>query len=425
MQKRKIVTLITSKEFFEYAFSLLILLSFFLWLINVVISGENSFQFRLFFLNCEDFIADTTNVAIYSSELDPFHNPINSLGQKSYPPITYIVSYFLSRIVDYKEYLNDPVSLYVNKKFITIFIILTIIQIVFLYIEIEYYKEGSHTVKMLTGLAVIVSSPVLFTIERGNTILFTVILVGMFIFTYDSDEKIKKEVGLLALALAFNFKISPAFMGILLIIRKDYRAALRAAFYALSIFLISFIPINGGISAIPQMFKNVKTNLDEFSGTTGTTIDAAVYNLTRKFGGLDEQMLINSMSISRIITYIAAIILCFAAYKVYKFKWQKIMALTSCLLILPSHSGEYCILYIIPAIILFLNASEHRMKDIVYLFVGILFMWDFYITDVDWRQRNLSIGMLIMVITLLVDAVRESLVLLVHKKIRKGKMLDV
>ncbi|MCM1061323.1 MAG: hypothetical protein NC452_13695 [Eubacterium sp.] len=96
---------IKSKRFYEISFVVVILLGFILWIIGIFHGGKDSSQFQVFFRNCRDFFADMLNVVGYSSQKDVYNNTMyTGLGEKAYPPLTYIITYFFSRLVDMQPY---------------------------------------------------------------------------------------------------------------------------------------------------------------------------------------------------------------------------------------------------------------------------------------------------------------------------------
>jgi hypothetical protein len=356
-------------KFYEWVIALVVLFSFALWLGTLLVQGGDSLQLSLFFNRCGDFLADTTNVVGYSAHRDPYHNTVyTSLAEKGYPPLTYVFYYFLSKLVDIEVYDNNNffLSMYAEPQYMITIIILTVVQIVLMYEMVRTTKKGGNLIKVFTALAFIVSEPVLFSIERANTIIPTMVFVGIYLYFYNSANKIYKEIALLCLALAAGLKMTPAILGILLLYNKQWKEAVRAVIYGCVAFFVPFLFLEGGFSNIAQMINNVRLNLELYSIKDGCTLVACVVHFVPNCSDA-------SVSVIKILTYLISAVLLLSV-PFYKNKWEKIMAVSIVLVVLPSHSGYYCILYVLPAFIAFLNEENHDMADLFILLAALCIM---------------------------------------------------
>ena len=351
-----------SAQFYEWVFAGSILLSFLLWAGGIFCTGEESSQFGLFFLNCRDFFADTTNVVGYSSQRDVYHNTMyTGLQEKAYPPLTYMMMYFFSKLVDMEPYYeaDDFLQMYTEPKFLIMYLIYAAVGVVMVYELTRTCKNGSNKVKIFTAAAVCVSAPMLFSYERANTIILTLFCIMFYLFYYDSENKWMKEFALICLAVATAFKMTPALLGILLLYNRQWKEALRTVLYGIIIGIGPFFFFEGGLSNLSQMFHNMKLNVTDYNSTTGATLTAALVS----FGAEPTAAFQNVM---KWITYLLCLIL-LAAAPLYRSQWEKLMAVSMVLIVAPTHSGRYCVLYIIPAAIAFLNAQEHKETDLIIL----------------------------------------------------------
>lgn len=388
--------LLTNKKFYEGLFIGGTLFTFLVWIISIFVQGSASQQFNIFFAQCGDFLADTLNVVGYSSERDPYHNMMyQGLSEKAYPPLVYMVFYFFSRLVDMQPYyeMDYFLGMYFEPKFLIILIILTILQMLFLYEWIRSNKNGSDMVKMGTALAFLVSAPVLFSIERGNTIIMTVVFAAVFLMWYDSENPVKREIAIVSLAFAAAIKMTPAFLGILLLYKRQWKEAVRAIIYGLVLFFAPFLFFEGGLSNFVQMLTNFQEHFAQYSILSGTTFVATIYN----FIPIASDGYINVL---KVLAYVVVLLLLYFCLQ-YKEKWEIVMAVSMILLILPAHSEYYCILYLIPPVVLFLNAEKHEKIDFLVL-IGALFITN----DIRTRWTNLildyHLGMVLILIALFV-----------------------
>ena len=99
-------------------------------------------------------------------------------------------------------------------------------------------------------------------------ILLCLIALAVYAFTYDSQNKTYREVGILALAFAAALKLYPAVFGWFLIADKRYKDAVRCAIYGVALLLIPSFFFGG-----PACFAYVFGNIFSFSTTgTGSTV---------------------------------------------------------------------------------------------------------------------------------------------------------
>lgn len=391
MHGKDLKKIVTSKRFYEVTFIVVICLSFLAWLAGIVLTGYESRQFDIFFLRCNDFFADTTNVVGYSSLRDVYENTMyTGLKEKAYPPLTYMLMYWLSKVVDMDKYYEADyfLDMYTEPKFLIIYLIYAIITVVMVYELVRTCKKGNTLIKIGTAAAVLLSAPVLFSFERANTIILTLFFVLFYIFYYDSQNKIMKELALISLAIAVAFKMTPAILGILLLYNKQWKEAFRAVIYGIIVGIGPFVFFEGGFSNIFRMFRNMSLNVEYYTSKEGCTLLASVLS----FGALPSEGLKQTVNI---ITYVVCFVLLVSAGFSHK-NWEKIMAVSMVLIILPSHSGYYCILYIIPAVIAFLNEQEHQVSDI-FIFISILLIM--YDVQSVAREHFLNYHLSILLIT--------------------------
>lgn len=364
--------MIRSKKFYERAFIAVILVSFAAWLVGIFAGGRLSTQFDLFFRNCEDFFADLVNVVGYSGQKNPYLNTSYSgLGEKAYPPLNYLITYLFSGLASMEHYYaaDNFLSMYQEPRFLIVYLILSTVVVIAVYELVRTCKTGSQAVKVLTAAAVCASAPVLYSYERANFILLTLVFVLFFILYYDSENRVLRECALIALALAAALKLTPALLGILLLYKRQWKAALKAVLYGVLFGVGPFLFFTGGLSNIGQMLSNMSLNLSDYGVTDGATLTASIIGV-----GLPQSSVL--LSVMKWVTYVVSILL-LAAAPVYKNKWEMVMAVSLVLVIAPSHSGTYCLLYLIPAMVAFLNAQEHAYSDLVILFGVFLIMFSF------------------------------------------------
>ncbi len=391
--------------------------AFLIWMITLLAGGPESEQFGLFFRNCQDFLADTLNVVGYSSQQDPYHNLMyTGLQEKAYPPLTYVLMYLLSKVANMGYYWsrNYFLDMFHEPKFLIIYLIFAVAVMIMAYQLLCTVKKGGKRVKVWTAVAILVSAPMIYSFERANTIIFTMICVMYFVFYFDSKNKIKHELALIALAVAVALKMTPAVLGIFLLYYKQWKDIGKLAIYALIIGIGPFFFLEGGLSNLAQMFENMQSNLDSYSSLDGCTLLACVKDFVTV-----EQVSETFYTVVDVITMIISLFFLIAAV-FYKKRWEMIMAVTLVLLILPSHSGYYCILYMIPAMVAFLNEKEHKKSDVLILIAMLCIMLDIQIPTLP-EDIGCHVGILMMIAVLMARGIlqmcqKEGRAILVDKK---------
>jgi hypothetical protein len=137
----------------------------------------------------------------------------------------------------------------------------------------------------------------------------------------------------------------------------------------------------------------MRANVDYYTSASGATLYSAVLS----FGVQASDSLETAM---KYVTYVVCLFLLVAAY-FYRKKWARIAAVCLVLIILPSHSGYYCVMYFIPAIVAFLNEEEHSLSELLILFASLLIMYDIQSTIGD-KLLNYHLALVIVTVYLVV-----------------------
>lgn len=365
---------ILNKSMYEKIFIFVLLVSFTVWFGATLLSGANNDGFNIFYNKGDDIFADSSNVTGYSFNRDPYNETYAYGGkERAYPPFTYILYYIISKAVFMNPYIDADnfQSMYKLPQFLVVLTILQIITAILSYEIFRTIKNGGNITKVLTALGLILSMPILFTVERANTILISMSLNTFFIFCHDSKNKVVKELSLIALAISAALKMTPAVLGILLIYKKQWKVAIRTVIYGLFFFFAPFLMFKGGLSNVPVFFNNLSLNLSFYSAIDGC-------NLANWIRLLFPDISSTASNISNVIYTLLCVFILLSIPFMRK-NWQKICGICLVLTILPSHSGYYCVLYMIPAALAFLNEEKHESFDfIAFLAFIMLFVHDIF-----------------------------------------------
>ena len=354
-------------------FSLIIIMSFVLWLIGLFVDPIGQ-QLNLFFLRLGDFWADSTNVTGLVSERDPYHNTNVGigLGNANQPPLAYFCYYFLANISvvpagKYLQYYYQPIW---TMLFITI---LSITLILIYEVCVRQVSSQIHLDAVLLSISLCLSYPMLFAIERGNHVIVSMLMVSVFIFYYDNECAWKKEVALICLAIAFGLKLSPAVLAILLIYKQDWKSVCHCIIYSILFLLLPFLFLKGGIFNLFQLITNINiwfsTYYSDFAGT-GFVASYVKYAIVFFNSHVIDG---KTYSVLLLLKYVTSFLLLLGAFH-FEEKWKCVFNVILVLLILPRTSFAYCLLYLFPFTILFFNSMllNEITIDKIIIFICLL-----------------------------------------------------
>lgn len=342
-------------------FSFISLFSFVIFIGSLFAGGENSFHFNALFIQCNDLFGDLTNNIGYASHLNPYYEEyVWGAWERIYPPMVYLICYGISRVVNINIYIDNGsfVDMLGDNKLLFVIAAL-FIPIVIASMEVyKYAKNGSSIERDLTAISLILSYPFIYAFERGNFIIICALLNTFFLLFHNHKNKFIREIALIMLALSSSIKFPPAFLGIILIFEKKWREALRTVLYGIMGFIIPMLFLHGGLANIEKLFQNIILNISIYSPFSGATFTSVVYAISG--GTLTEQAVPYIKIISYFFTAVMLISIPFL-----RRNWLKIGILCLVLTIVPSHSAYYCLTYLFPLIIAFLNEKEYTKTEIV------------------------------------------------------------
>lgn len=291
------------------------------------------------FANFQDYLADFFNHARLAADEYVYKGPVWSLSERGLPPLQYCIFERVAKAVDYSIiptiFLSGsgfPIGVAQGIYFANYLIcVISVLFFVYLY---ENLRLKNQYMKLLLIFSFLVSTPFMFFFERGNSVILAVFAVAFFMFNYEADNKINRELSLLALAFASALKMFPFLFVFVLIFKKRYKDICKVFAYSFILNLVAFLCLKGGFSNIELFIHNFVCNYHTYHNS-------------------DNKFLIFLM-----------LCLCFVI-PFYKDEWKKFCVVTLLIMALNSFSG-YRMLYFLPIIVLFLNKQEFEKLDIAY-----------------------------------------------------------
>ena len=217
--------------------------------------------------------------------------------------------------------------------------------------------------KMLITLAMLLSTPVLFALERGNIIIYSFVFLMLYFVCYDDKRAWLREAGYIFLALSAAIKLYPAVFGLLLIRDKRIKEAIRTIIYGI-VFTILPFDLFGGVDAIQMLISY----LGKFKGTENYGISFSNGISFLIFGSTGYHLI---LTIGGMVAAACLIVSLFLVDKKAENRWKLTALLSLSMLGLVENCGKYMIIFaIIPWMSFFM--AERRLKMIDYVYVLML-----------------------------------------------------
>lgn len=406
------------KIMFELAF---ILSMSFLGIITFFILCKSGLkqQQGIFFNNENDYFMDFFNHIKYSNERDPYNCTYLPLCEKTYPPLSYLLLYPLTKLFDYSNQL--PGSARTTQFGIMSVVVFLVFASVLFAIILYELKNGYKTIRFFTVLAIFMSGIMLFSLERANIIFLSAISLAFFIINYNNENRIFRELSYIALAVAIALKIYPVIFGVILLYNKQFKEIGRLIMYTIITIFLPFLYFKGGFLNIPLLIRNAQESndayiLNGYQYRFGIIPDGIVFGLNKNDVTIIEGLIL--------ISFILCIVTMFISWS-YEKHWKTILALTCAVLNTSVTSGYYCGLYIYVPIILFLNDDNHHISDWAYfiLMVCILNPYQIEYENCNFTTIISNTSTIIIYIFLVVEGLNSSLRTILKNRIRKKQAI--
>lgn len=313
-----------------------------------------SYPYNTFLFIPEDRFADFYNQFQIAANRDPFVvNGAPTAWERAYFPFTYLIMWFLSIF---------------PKKLALIFVLATfafsfvsIIHGFFLRAtETSLSPENFSITKHLITVSVLLSYPVIFTLDRGNLEMLAVLPTILAVILIGKKNASNHDclIGGVLLGIATAVKLFPGILAILLLKKKKYHAFLLIPVLSIlvnigALFLFKSpveLSLRGMIDGERYWFETYVFNSSNILGG-GLAYSSGIFNVI-KFIFINNNLSfwVNFYSIAAVILGI------FVTYVVIfreKDFVRSVYLLTALLIILPHMSGDYRLMYIfIPLIYL-------------------------------------------------------------------------
>lgn len=337
---------------------------------------------------CSDFFMDFINPINYVKDnLVYEHSDIMGRIWRCYSPGAFFIFKIFAKLTSSISNAN-----YVQVQYMLASICLTFLSCLIVILINSALKTKNNIDKILFCLAFLSSQMFLFSFERANIIILSMLLSAFFIFNYNSENKIIKELSLLSLATAFMLKISPLILVLLLIYNKDYKGFIRTIIYSVLLMILPAFSYPRSLETLITFKDNAKLFCEYKLGDSSLLGKGLLFSIFP-----DQVQIINCL-----IYFIATIMLCCSFF--YKKIWRKVLALVLFIIFIPNGVELYALLYFLPVIILYFNEPDKEKDDYKYL---VYFLILFFQIQIVIGHMNLT--PIIRNLVLLIMLMKESM----------------
>ena len=303
-------------------------------------------SFDLSFLNFGDFF-DVLNFIIGRNPYDS-----NASLIANYPPFAYMILYPFAKLAGANGVTN---LLHSTRGILSLSLFYCISLSCLSVLTRKLFKGQERNKRVLFTLFIMFSFPVIYLVIRANFLLITVIFVLFFINYYKSENKILKELAILALALAVATKLYPVFFVILLLRERRFLDCLKTAFYFVILFILPFLFFKGGMDNISYFFND----LIDFTRYSNSRIrDVSIDNVVRilfELVGIKNTSAykITALTLTAVITILSIIASLFI-----KKKWKVFLLIAMVCITTPMVSFAYSFVFLIPSLAFFFEEEK-------------------------------------------------------------------
>lgn len=248
------------------------------------------------------------------------------------------------------------------------YILIMLVSVIVIWELLLSFKTGKELENKLLAVGLLLSGPLVFTVERGNIIILAFLFLLFFIRLYDSENKYLRIIAYICLALSASIKIYPSLFGILILEKKRYKEAGIAVLLGILFFVLPFFVFDG-IQSIKDMLNGIFMSSSAVLSDWGMGYNFSFNNFIRIVGRFLHIEVIEISSIFKIFSILYCLLLYFLTNK----NWQKLFILSLLCIWIPAFSFTYMlIIFMIPFI--FYLKEENNINTVLSYLYGILFI---------------------------------------------------
>lgn len=223
--------------------------------------------------------------------------------------------------------------------------------------------------KQKVALACIFSYGYLYALERGNVIILCFLLLLVFLKNRNSEDRLSRELSLIALAVAAGLKLYPALFGIILLRDKNWKAAIRAIIYGILSLILPCFFFKEGIAGLASWIRIVlgfsENGSISAAGTGIRNIIIAIEDFCNSFLGTNFEWggnIFVQVLITVVVLTIALLI---------RSEWESVLLIVMAMLLFQDQGAYMLVMFNIP-MLCFMNEETQFSNKNILQFIGML-----------------------------------------------------
>lgn len=389
----------------KYLFCILLILGLTISIMAILLTGGESLSSVLFYDRYDQFM-DYFN-SIYYSRSGPYIN-FNVI----YPgliTVFYSVMGALLEVVGVDTGLRWGIRS--SSAGLASYVIITIALLALLFYVLLRNKKSSKKEIILIFVLILTSYPMIYCLDRGNSMLMSVIFSLLFFIFFKSEKKEHRYLSFFFLSLAIAIKIYPAFFGILILKEalknKDYKELILCITMCVIVFIVPFFFTDG---TVLDLFRNATEHSEELWAIGHVSLVGILESTAYWLYGIQLGTGASSIWISLILFAIGAIVVLADKTAPY---WETVSLLVCIQILSVGVAPPYVLLYMIIPMWYFLiedSSEENKTYLVSFLLAIILIMVPgFWIVDANSVSYGKAISVLILTIVLIHNASKRLL----------------
>jgi len=355
-------------------FIALMSISLFVYVVLYLAIGNGRFS-DIFFLRNDDLFMDYFNSVRDAAQGPAVYTERNVI----YPPLANLIFLAISRFApqgynstpffDRKTWVNYPSA-------IILFTLISILCAIIVYAVFRENLKRRKLTSIIFGFFAVFNASTLYMIERGNVLILCFITLAIFAFTYESESRVAREIGIIALATSAALKLYPALFMWLFISDKRYKDLAKClAYFSVLMIIPSFF--FGGPECIITLLKNtLGFSAKKSSGTSAVSIIARYLHIPSKILSLAAYL----WCFINLLSFMASPFL-------GEDRWKSYVKGVILILTAPPLTSQYVWSFFLVAVVILCNAKERAekqdMKFLIPIFIPLLytvFRANYYLT---------------------------------------------
>lgn len=267
----------------------------------------------------------------------------------TYPALAYLIYHFCYKLLYTAGYIPSTMYDAMNMPYgMLLFVYYSIFCAVFMFIAIAMVGKKNMLTDAFLFFALIMSVPFFAGgVEKGNSVIIVVILLIFALILKDSDIPWKREVALVLIAVCAGLKIYPAVFGLLYLLERRFKEAVRLTLYGVIMFFPPYL-FFGRMAGFRLWLDNIRgiAQMTEYGRIQ--FIKGAVYTGLRDLTGREFTTIAN---VAPYVFLILMLVMCVVS----RSRYRRIFYLCALMSLFANYSYRYALCYLSIPLILFVK----------------------------------------------------------------------